>query len=401
METPVPTNGIARRSFLTASALSLGGLAAGCTVGSTNPATESAASSLKTPAGSSASAGPSAGPSGSTAPSSSSGFHLSEKAQQKHLAVAFLAQQMSAQSDQHSLASFQKFVKDNKLPWDVQVQDAKGDPGTLSGMMSNAATAKVDAMIVAYGTLTAAQGALQDVQRSGVPLFTLDSGYFAPAVCDITSNNFVMGGLMSEYMVSRLQGLGKPSANICAVYANFHHGTRNRGQTLDAVLSDNKQIKVLDKVIIEYTGFYEKTLNTTQNWLSRFGEDIDAIWCPWDEPAEAASQAIQAGGGSKNIFTVGADGTENAITKMAQPNYPQVVTVAQAFELWSPMAAYFIAQIVAEGKSVKDVVPGTVIGLPTPMIIQGVNMPPAGELPWKATGSDDLLKEQALSVTGG
>jgi ribose transport system substrate-binding protein len=377
----VPSKGLARRTVLTTSAAAIALFAAGCTV----KGGDSANTSSAPPA---------------PAPASGGGFKLSAKAKQKHLTIAFLAQQMSAQSDQHSLASFQKFVKDNALPWDVRVQDAKGDAGTLSGMMSNSVTAKVDAMIVAYGTLTAAQGALQDVGRSKVPLFTLDSGYFAPAVCDITSNNFAIGGLMSEYMVGRLQSQGKTSANICVVYANFHHGTRNRGQTLDAVLKDNKQIKVLDSVIIEYTGFYEKTLNTAQNWLSRFGETIDAIWCPWDEPAEAAAQAIQAGGGSKSIFTVGADGTANAIEKMLQPNYPQVVTVAQAFELWSPLAAYFIAEIVAEGKPVREVVPSTVIGLPTPMIIQGVNMPPKGELPWKTIGSPELLLKQALSATG-
>lgn len=381
----VSSKGLARRTLLSTGAASIALLAAGCTVKGDNSANASDTPTATAPA-------PGGSPVG--------GFKLSDKAKQKDLTIAFLVQQMSAQSGQHSLASFQKFVKDNALPWDVQVQDAKGDPGTLSGMMSNAVTAKVDAMIVAYGTLTAAQGALQDVGRSKVPLFTLDSGYFAPSVCDITSNNFVIGGLMSEYMVGRLQSQGKTSANICVVYANFHHGTRNRGQTLDAVLRDNKQIKVLDSVILEYTGFYEKTLNTTQNWLSRFGETIDAIWCPWDEPAEAAAQAIQAGGASKSIFTVGADGTTNAITKMSQPNYPQVVTVAQAFELWSPLAAYFIAEIVAEGKPVREVVPSTVIGLPTPMIIQGVNMPPKGELPWKTTGSPELLQQQALSATG-
>ena len=73
--------------------------------------------------------------------------------------------------------------------------DAKGDPGTLVSQIENAITAKSDAILVMYGTLTAAHSALDDLTRSKIPFFSLDSGWQMPAIADITSNNYwVMGG---------------------------------------------------------------------------------------------------------------------------------------------------------------------------------------------------------------
>ncbi|TAM68531.1 MAG: hypothetical protein EPN48_11020 [Microbacteriaceae bacterium] len=326
---------------------------------------------------------------------------LSAKARSKKLTIALVMQQLSAQSDQHSVDAFKKYVKDENLPWDLRIQDAKGDPGTLSSMMTDSATAGVDGMVVGYGTLTSAQAALQAVAKSGVPLLTIDSGYFAPAVCDITSNNYNIGGGMADYLINRLQSKGKPAANICVIYANFHHGTLRRGRVLDAALKDNQWINVLDTKVIEYTGFYETSLNTVQDWISRHGDKLDAIWCPWDEPAEAAAEALSRAGKDVNdVFVIGADGTAGAVEKMKAKNYPQVYTAAQAFELWSPLAALVMGQIAAEGKPAREVVPVTQIATPSPELVVGANLPKAGILPWKATDFNYLMRDSAMKAAG-
>lgn len=406
--TPIPflnnrssaPGGLSRRGFFAgAAALGVAGALSSCSLPANAPT--GAGSTAGAGAGATATSGGPALSGGADMSNAFKNLQLSEQARQKSLTIAFLVQQLSAQSGQHSLAAFQKYVADEKLPWRVNVLDAKGDPGTLSAQMTDAATARVDAMVVAYGTLTAAQGALAQVAKAKVPLITLDSGYFPPAVCDITSNNYAVGAGMSDFMVSRLQSQGKTTANICVVYANFHHGTRRRGRTLDALLKENEWINVLDSKIIEYEAFYETTLNTTTNWISRFGKDIDAIWCPWDEPAEAASEAILRNGMSReNIFVVGADGTQNAVAKMKAENYPQIVTVAQAFELWSPMAALFIGQIAAEGKPAREVVPIAQVTTPTPTLVTGVNLPEADVLPWRATDFSALIEQRSLVATG-
>jgi ribose transport system substrate-binding protein len=383
-----------RRGFvLSAGATILSASLAACTLGGK---TDQAAT--PTSGGS-----PSTGTGGSFSGSSSfENLALSAEAKKKPLKIAFIVQQLSAQSGQHSVAAFEKYVKDEALPWDVRVQDAKGDPGTLSAMMTDAATARVDGIVVAYGTLTAAQTALKAVEASGVPLITIDSGYFSPAVCDITSNNFAIGAEMSQYMVSRLMSTTTRPANIAVIYANFHHGTRRRGKVLDAVLKENEWINVLDSSIIEYSGFYETTLRTVQDWIARHGDKIDAIWCPWDEPAEAAAEAIlRAGMNVNNTFVIGADGNSTAIQKMRAENFPHVFTASQCFELWSPLAALIIGQIAAEGKDPRQVVPLAQISTPSPSLVAGLNLPEQSDAyPWTAASIDYQIRDSAMKAAG-
>lgn len=322
-------------------------------------------------------------------------------AQSGKLQVAWVAQQQAAQSDQRALQGFEDWMAQNGVDWDVAVTDAKGDPGTLSNMVSDAVTRQVDAIIVAFGTLTAAQGALQQVAASGIPFFSIDSGYFAPAICDVASDNYVMGANMGSYLVQRMQALGKTEPNICTIIANFHHGTRKRGKVLDVVLSENENIKVLDSRIIQYDKFFETTLNTVNDWLTRFQGQIDAIWCPWDEPAMAASQAILSRGLSvDDIIVIGADGHPPAVEEMRKPEYPLVCTCAQAFELWGALVGTYVRDIVEQKKPVKEIVPVPTVSFPAPFIVKEVNLPEPGLLPWQTTDFFSLYMEAAKQGLG-
>jgi ribose transport system substrate-binding protein len=316
--------------------------------------------------------------------------------QKEDISVAFLVQQLSAQSGQRVKAGFESWLENAGLSWDVNVSDAKGDAGQLSAQIEDAVSRGVDAIVITFGTLTAAQGALQSIAESGIPMLSVDSGYFPPAICDIASNNYVMGANMTSYMVQRLLGDGKTEPNICTVTANFHHGTRKRGKTRDAVLSENENIKVLADQVIQYDGFFETTLNTVNDWISRFGEDIDAIWCPWDEPAQAAAQALSSQGFTvADAFVTGADGHPPAVDEMRDPDFPMVATPAQAFELWGALAGSFIDEIVGKGRPAKEVVPVPQIDFPAPFLVKGVNLPPEGEPPWKTVDFYQLFLEQA------
>ena len=115
---------------------------------------------------------------------------VAQAAKPVHLAV--VAQQMTAQSDQRSWDGFETWLKNTGLDktWQVTQTDAKGDPGALISQIEDAITAKADAILVMYGTLTAAHSALADLERSKIPFFSLDSGWQAPAIGDITSNRW-------------------------------------------------------------------------------------------------------------------------------------------------------------------------------------------------------------------
>ncbi len=321
------------------------------------------------------------------------------QSQAKPVKLAVVAQQMSAQSDQRSWAGLQQWLKTTGFDksWQVNMTDAKGDPGALVSQIENAITGKSDAILVMYGTLTAAHSALDDLTRSKIPFFSLDSGWQSPSIADITSNNYVMGSAYTQYMVDRLLAGGKQTANICAVIANFHHGTRKRGKVMRTVLTENEWISLKAERVIQYSGFFETTQNVVNDWLARYGSDLDAIWCPWDEPGMAAAEVIKSRNLQDKIFVVSADGASTAVERMRDPSYPLKATTAQAFELWGAYTGWLINEIVGKGRAAKEVVPVPSVEFPAPLLVNGVNLPPAGTPTYEATDLYYIYRNRAIA----
>jgi ribose transport system substrate-binding protein len=322
---------------------------------------------------------------------------------QMNLKVALIMTQMAAQSDQGVVQGWNDWLKRKGYDksWDAPLQDGESNANKTASMIEDAVSKKVDAIVVGFGYMESMTGALKSVADAGIPLFTVDSGWMAPSICDIASNNYLMGSQTGEYLIQRMLGLGKSRGNVCRITANFHHGTRKRGKVFTPILSENEGIKVLDERIIPPEGWFEISLNATADWMTQYGDKVDAIWCPWDEPAMAAAQAVQQSGrGYKNCFIVGHDGHIPAVNKMREdPDYPIAATTSQSFPLWGNMVAYYVEQIVGLKKPVKDIVPVPIINMPTPLLVKGFNLPPADMPTWKFEDMYQTFLKQALGET--
>lgn len=320
-----------------------------------------------------------------------------------NLKVAFLMTQMAAQSDQGVVQGWNDWLarKGYDKTWDAPLQDGESNAAKVASQIEDAVSKKVDAIVVGFGYMESMEGALKAVADAGIPLFTVDSGWKAPSICDIASNNYLMGAQTSEYLIQRMLGQGMAEGNICRITANFHHGTRKRGKVLTPVLSENEGIKVLDERIIPPEGWFEISLNTTADWMTQHGDKVNAVWCPWDEPAMAASQAILASGRTnKECFVVGHDGHIPAVDRMREEEgYPMVATTSQSFPLWGNMVAYYVEQIVGLKRPIKEVVPVPIINMPTPLLVKGFNLPPAEMPTWKFEDMYMTFLKQALGET--
>ena len=80
----------------------------------------------------------------------------------------------------------------------------------MVSQIQDAITAKSDAILVMYGTLTAAKSALDSLTASKTPFFSLDSGWQAPAIADITSNNYTMASQTGLFLQDTLQATERP-----------------------------------------------------------------------------------------------------------------------------------------------------------------------------------------------
>lgn len=328
------------------------------------------------------------------------------QASNKPLTIALIMQQTSAQSQQAAVKAFQGYVASRKLPWTVDVQNANGDPGTVANMITNAATKKVDAAVVGFQQLAQMDQPLQALKNAGVPLFTLDGGITFATSADFTSDNYVIGSYMGSFLANTLAARGKlkTGANVCAIYYNGSPATLRRADAFKLVMSQNPWIKILDSRVITAQAYIENTTNIVTDWLTRFDNKVDAFFMPWDEPAAATAQVIKRNGlSSSQSFVVGADGTSDEVKAMvSDPNGAQLMSCAQAFELWTPLCASYIERIIGNGEPQAQVLQSRSVELPVSVLVRGVNMEAAAKqtYPWQEMSYPDIIKQQATKVAG-
>lgn len=297
------------------------------------------------------------------------------------LSISWILSKATAQADNRALDGFKNYIKQENLNWQLNVSDAKGSPAKAADLLQNAVERGADAIILSMTDLRASKASIKSANDAGIPIFTIDSGWTEGVVVDVTSNNYVMSGQVSAYLADRLGGQG----GIVVFKETTHHGVRKRGKTLDTVLSENPGIKVLAEHNIDPTNFYEDTRGAMEDFLSRYGNEIDAVWAGWDEPGQSAAEAIKAAGFSReDMFVVGIDGHPSAIEEIRSRS-PFAATVAQRFEPMGALTAEYIQQIVAKGQPANEVIPSNTVNLPAPLITPE-NLPDEGTLPWTATG---------------
>jgi ribose transport system substrate-binding protein len=144
--------------------------------------------------------------------------------------------------------------------------------------------------------LRASTAAIAEAAAAGIPIFSVDSGYVDGAIVDVTTNKWAMSAIVSPYLLDHMGGEG----DIIFLRMASHHGTRKRSDLMEDILREYGDINVLTEHDIDITAFFEDTTNTMQDYVARFGTDIDAVWAPWDEPAQAAINVMAAAGLSHN-----------------------------------------------------------------------------------------------------
>ena len=268
------------------------------------------------------------------------------------------------QSEQRAYAGFIEYLGEQSWNWNVSEVNSEDSGDKVARNISDAVAKGCDAIIASMADMRASAAAIKEATDANIPIFTIDSGYADGVVVDVTSNNYVMSAKVSTYLTDLIGGNG----NICILSASGFAGGRKRGEILYAVLKECSGITVLDDHNIDLTDFYNDSANTAEDWLSRFGDEIDAIWCVWDEPAMAVTNVLTAAGYTRDdVAVVGIDGNESAV-QMMRDGSPIVATVAQPFEMMGATTAKLIQKYVVQGMTWDEAVGATTIYVDAPMI---------------------------------
>ena len=277
--------------------------------------------------------------------------------------IAWVHSNAAAQSEQRVKAGFEAWLSEEGKPWKVSYLDSRGSGEAIASNIQDATARGVDAIIVTMADLRASTAAISEAAAAGVPIFSVDSGYVDGAVVDITTNNWAMSASVSPYLLDQLGGAG----NIIFLRMASHHGTRKRSDVMEDILKEYGDIKVLAEHDIDITAFFEDTTNQMQDYVTRFGEDIDAVWAPWDEPAQAAINVMSAAG-LKDVKVIGIDGHPQAVAEVCKENSMMIATVSQPFEGMGSQVGDWISSIVIDGEEASSVIPSNIVYMDAPLV---------------------------------
>lgn len=280
------------------------------------------------------------------------------------LEIAFIHSNAAAQSETRVKAGFDAWLTEiGYTDWNVSVLDSGGTGERIASNIQDAAARGVDAIVVTMADLRASRAAIDAAVAADIPIFGVDSGYIEGLQVDITTNNWAMSADVSPYLLDTLGGKG----NIIFLRMAEHHGTRKRGDVMANVLKEYPDIKVLVEHNINYGAFFEDTTARMEDFVSRFGEDIDAVWAPWDEPAQAAINVLNAAG-LTDVKVIGIDGHPQAVAEVCKENSLMLATVSQPFEGMGAQVGQWIQSIVVEGGETRTVIPNPIVYLDAPLV---------------------------------
>ena len=285
----------------------------------------------------------------------------------KEVRVGFIATNFAAEAQARIAGRFEAMAKEKG--WNVQMLNSAGSIDTQAAQLDNLLQMKVDAVVLAMAHPLEIRPSLEKLFAAGIPVITIDSGYVEGVVADITSDNFGIGARMSTYLVDTLGGKG----NIIVIKFEKHQGSRRRGKVLDVVLSEYPGIKVLAEYSVVATKrFMDDTRSAMETYVTRFGDQIDAVWCAFDQLGYVAGDVLGERLKEKKVVIVGADGNKETMRRIA--NGTMSASVAQPFEEMASMAVDMVEKLAA-GKSVAEVTGGKKIFYAETPLYDATNLP--------------------------
>lgn len=210
--------------------------------------------------------------------------------------------------------------------WTVNVVDTRGDFQQLASRIEDVTNAGVDAIVLVSVDPNQVGDQVAAAAEKGIPVFALDGALADGVSANITTDNFALGTILSDYLFEALGGEG----NIVKFFHSAHPGVRQRELALDEALEENPGIKVIAEHYVQVPGPIDNARQAMETFIRQHGESIDGVWAAWDEPAIGALLALQSDMPDSGMVIAGIDGNPQAVDLIGQCTN-LVATVRQDF----------------------------------------------------------------------
>lgn len=229
--------------------------------------------------------------------------------------------------------------------WTVNVVDTRGDFQQLASRVEDVANAGVKAIVLVSVDPNQIADQVAAAAGKGIPVISLDGALAKGVVVNITTDNFALGTILSDYLFKAMGDKG----NIVKFFHSAHPGVRQRELALDKALSEHPGIKVIAEHYVQVPGPIDNARQAMETFVRQYGDDINGVWAAWDEPAIGALLAIQSDKPDSKAIIAGIDGNPQAVDLIKQCTN-LVATVRQDFAGIAKAAVQEIGALM-EGKT--------------------------------------------------
>jgi len=262
--------------------------------------------------------------------------------------VAFIVQNMANESQAFAAKEFQKYGKDYNF--EVITLDAKGDAQVNAQAVNNAVAQGVKAIFVNPNDINAIVPSLEAAKKAGVvvAMFSSDLAKDKAAARDffVGVNDNMAGEAAAKAFIDQFPN----GANIVEIGGQAGHDAQNkRHDGFNNVIKDSK-IKVIDYKACQQWAT-DQAMAIMEDMITKHGDQIDGIFCHWDNGATGIIQAMKAAK-MEGKFLVAVDGCRAGFDQVKKGE--QSVTIMQNFTNMSKKSLE-LARNVMDGKKVEEI----------------------------------------------
>lgn len=207
------------------------------------------------------------------------------------------------------------YAKAHAADVEITFTDAKEDMAKQLDQVENFIVQKKDAIIIVPVDTSATAPMTKNIVGKGIKAVYVNRnpGNLPDGAYYVGSEEIVAGRLQMEFLGEKLKGKG----NVAILMGKLDNEGALKRTAGNEEVQKNKypNIKILDK----QTGLWQRNegLAKTEDWLNRFGKDLNAILANNDDMALGAIQALKDKKRT-DIIVVGVDATPDALTSVSK-----------------------------------------------------------------------------------
>ena len=262
--------------------------------------------------------------------------------------VAFIPGDMANESQAFSAKMFEKHAAEYGL--EVVVLDGKADANVQAQAVTNAAAQGIAAIYVNPNDINAILPSLMAAKEAGVIVGMFSSD--VPAGSEDVRDFFVgvNDNMAGEAAAQAFMNAFPDGANIIEIGGQAGHDAQiKRHDGFNSAL-EGSNINVMDYKACEQWQT-AMALTIAEDMIVKYGDDIDGVFCHWDNGATGVIEAFKAAG-LEGKYIVGVDGNRAGFDQVRSGD--QAASIAQNFENMA-IKAMELTKSLLDGETIEPV----------------------------------------------